>query len=119
MSSTVSPKARARCDGSSNGISARGGRPIGCAHTPPSSVSPPRSGRKGGAVAEPRGAVVVSEDRDLVPVARAPPQNLGAAHVEGRGDEDAHASVRDLVERRQQRLALAGDERALREPERT
>jgi hypothetical protein len=46
ISSTVSPKARARCDGSSNGISARRGRPIACTRTPPSSVSPPRSGRK-------------------------------------------------------------------------
>jgi hypothetical protein len=31
--------------------------------------------------------------------------------VEGRGDEDAHPSAHDLVERRQQRLGLAGDER--------
>jgi hypothetical protein len=31
--------------------------------------------------------------------------------VEGGGDEDAHATAHDLVERRQQRLGFAGDER--------
>jgi hypothetical protein len=46
-----------------------------------------------------------------VPVAPTPPQKLGAAHVEGGGDEDAHASAHDLIERRQQRLALGAGER--------
>jgi hypothetical protein len=64
-----------------------------------------------GAVVEPSGAVLVSEDRYLVPAAPAPPQNPGAADVEGGGDEDAHASAHELVERRQQRLGLAGNER--------
>src|SRR5207302_2720787 len=44
---------------------------------------------EGGAVVEPRGAVFMPEDRDLVPVAPAPPQKLRAADVEGGGDEDA------------------------------
>jgi hypothetical protein len=66
---------------------------------------------EGGPVVEPRGAVLVPEDRDLVPVGPAPPQKLGAAYVKGGGDEDAHAPAQDLVERRQQRLGLSGDER--------
>src|SRR5207244_8161066 len=66
---------------------------------------------EGGAVVEARGAVLVPEDGDLVAVPPAPPQKPGAAHVEGRRDEDAHAPAYDPVERCQQRLGLAGDER--------
>jgi hypothetical protein len=55
--------------------------------------------------------VLVSEDDDLVPVAPAPPQKLGGAHVERRGHENPYAAAHDLVERRQERLGLAADER--------
>jgi hypothetical protein len=68
---------------------------------------------EGGAIPDPDGveAKLVAEDRDLVPVAPAAPEKVGAADVEGRGDEDAHASADDLVERRQQRCVVRAGER--------
>src|SRR5439155_21806373 len=100
ISSTVSPKAR-------GAVRRQLERDLG-APRPPDRVRAHAAverlaaaqGPEGGAVVEPRGAVLVPEDRDLVSVAPATPEKLGAAHVEGRGDEDAHASAHDLVERR-------------------
>jgi hypothetical protein len=59
---------------------------------------------------------------DLVPVAPAPPLKLGAAHVERGGDEDAHASAHDLVERDKQQLvspATSGSTRIVSSPSRS
>src|SRR5207248_5998358 len=67
------------------------------AHAAPERLAPAQR-PEGGAVVEPRGAVLVPENGDLVPVAPSPPENPGAPHVEGGRDEDAHASAHDLVE---------------------
>ena len=111
VSTTASPNASARCDGISNGSSVRRGLPIGCTRMSPASVSPPFSAMSPDAVLEPLRTERVAVDRRVALLAQVLPDELGAAHVVGDRDQDAHGAERVRLERVQHRVRPVVEQR--------